>query len=164
MTWLGRLLRGRRLESDLDRELRDHIERQVAAYLSDGLTESEARRRARLEFGGLDQTKELCRDARGTRMVQDFVQDIRYATRVLAKDRGFAAVAIGTLALGSAPTWPSSVSSMPSVLRPLPVRNPQELIGLIRMMNENRPSTSHPAGRPPGRADRNVFGARRIWE
>ncbi len=54
MTWLGRLLRGGRMERELDRELRDHIERQTADYVAAGFGAAEARRRAALEFGGLE--------------------------------------------------------------------------------------------------------------
>ena len=53
MTWWRRLISRRRLETDLDRELRDHLERQVADFVRDGMTESEARRRAALMFGGI---------------------------------------------------------------------------------------------------------------
>ena len=69
MSWWGRLRNRGRAEDELDRELRDHVERQVADHGRAGMPSREARRRARLEFGGLDQVKELCRDARGTRWI-----------------------------------------------------------------------------------------------
>ena len=55
MTWWQRLRHRDRLEGELDRELRDHVERQVADHVRAGMTELEARRRARLEFGGVGQ-------------------------------------------------------------------------------------------------------------
>ncbi len=61
MSWLTRLLRRERLEAQLDAELRDHFERLVRDYMRAGASVQEARRRARLEFGGFDQVKELCR-------------------------------------------------------------------------------------------------------
>ena len=64
MNWWTRLTRRDQLERQLDAELRDHFERLVADYVRDGLAEPDARRKARLEFGGIDQVKEWCRDAR----------------------------------------------------------------------------------------------------
>ena len=67
MTWWRRAFSRDRLESQLDAELRDHFDRLVARFRRARVTaESEARRLARLEFGGLDQVKEACRDERGT--------------------------------------------------------------------------------------------------
>ena len=67
MTWWSRVLSRGRLESQLDAELRDHFDRLVADFIERGYAEAEARRLARLEFGGMDQVKEACRDTRGTR-------------------------------------------------------------------------------------------------
>ena len=93
MSWrqtLQRLWRRDRAEAELDAELRDHVERQVADYVRAGMSARDARRRARLEFGGLDQVKELCRDARGMRWIEDISRDLRYACRRLARDRSLA--------------------------------------------------------------------------
>lgn len=65
MTWWQRLWRHRHVEDRLDAELRDHFDRLVADFAAEGLPPAEAIRRARLEFGGFDQVKEDCRDARG---------------------------------------------------------------------------------------------------
>ena len=100
MSWWRRLRHRDRLDGELDLELRDHVERQVADHVRAGLPEDEARRRARLEFGGLDQIKELCREARGTRWIEDVSRDLRYAFRRLARDRSLAALAVSTLGLG----------------------------------------------------------------
>ena len=103
MSWRQVLqrLRGRdRVEAELDAELRDHVERQVADYVQTGMPVREARRRARLEFGGLDQVKELCRDARGARWIEDISRDLRHAFRRLARDRSLVTLAVTTLGLG----------------------------------------------------------------
>ncbi len=126
MSWWRRLRHRERLEGDLDRELRDHVERQVAEHVRAGLPEDEARRRARLEFGGLDQIKELCRDARGARWLYDLGRDLRYALRrqFTGRRSGVSVFAVAALALGiGAGTAMFSVLDA-VVLRPLPF--PQE--------------------------------------
>ena len=66
MNWFQRLSKTGRMEKELDAELRFHFESQVADKIQAGLTEAEARRATRLEFGGLDQIKQDCRESRGT--------------------------------------------------------------------------------------------------
>lgn len=70
-------------ETELNDELRFHFEQQVAKYRLAGMTEEEARQRARLAFGGHEQVKEDCREARGTSFVENARQDLRYAARQL---------------------------------------------------------------------------------
>ena len=130
MSWWQRLRHRDRLEGELDRELRDHVERQVAEHVRAGLPEREARRRARLEFGGLDQVKETCRDARGVRWIEDIVRDVRYALRRQFKDRhsGVSAIAIAALAIGiGASTAMFSVLDA-VVLEPLPFPQQERLV------------------------------------
>lgn len=91
MTWLSRLIRWNRLEAQLDKELRDHLERQVVDHVAAGMSESEARRRAMIEFRGLEQVKEHCRDARGTRWLEDTLRDLAYCGRTLRRSPRFAA-------------------------------------------------------------------------
>lgn len=87
-----------RHEQQIDQELRFHIERQVADYVASGMTPEEARRRAQIEFGGVEQIKEACRDERGGRWLEQFVQDLRYGARVLGRAR--AAVVVSALVIG----------------------------------------------------------------
>ena len=100
MNWLQRLTRSRRMEKELDSELRFHFESQVADKMKAGASEAEARRSTRLEFGGLDQIKEDCRESRGTIWLQSLVQDLRFGARILARSPAFSATAIVVLALG----------------------------------------------------------------
>lgn len=130
MNWLRRLLQKKQVEQQLDAELRDHFERQVADNIRAGMSEAEARRSARLQFGGLEQVKEECRDARGTRWVESVVQDVRYTLRTLGKSPGFTITAVCTLALGiGANTAIFSVING-VILRPLPYKDPNRLLAV----------------------------------
>jgi predicted permease len=100
VTWLRRWWQRDRLERELDAELRCHVDRLVEDNIRGGMPPDDARRAARLEFGGVEQLKEDCRDARATRWAHDFVQDVGFAARALRKDRAFTALAVMALALG----------------------------------------------------------------
>lgn len=100
MTWWHRLRNRARLEDELDAELRFHFDRLVADSIAGGLSEDEARRRARAEFGGVETIKDACREARGTGWAHDLAQDVRFSARLLLKERRVALVAVLALALG----------------------------------------------------------------
>jgi predicted permease len=89
-----------RTESELERELAAHLGVLEDEYKRRGLTDTEARLAARRAFGGVAQTKELHRDARSFRWLNDLRQDVRFAARALVGAPEFPTVVIGTLALG----------------------------------------------------------------
>lgn len=127
MSWLGRLFTGKRMEIELDKELRFHFEAQVADKMRAGISESEARRLTHLEFGGLEQIKEDCRESRGTMWLESILQDLRFGLRQLRKSPGFAIIAISSLALGiGANTTIFTVTSQ-VLLDKLAVYKPQNL-------------------------------------
>jgi len=100
LSWWRRLLKRPEMERHLDAELRFHFDGLVADNLRAGMSETEAQRSARLQFGGVEQVKEECRDARGTRWIEETFRYIGFAVRSLRKSPIFAATAILILALG----------------------------------------------------------------
>jgi putative ABC transport system permease protein len=127
MRWWRRLLQRDAVERELDAELRYHFDRRIDDLMGEGLGPREARRAARLEFGGLDQIKERCRDARGTRWLEDLLADARYAVRLLRKDRAFAAVAIAALGVGIAVNNTQFSIVDGYCLRGLPIERPDRV-------------------------------------
>ena len=137
MSWLGRLFRIRKMEHELDAELRFHFEAQVADKIADGMSPAEARRTTRLEFGGLEQIKEQTRESRGTLWLASIAQDLRFGARILARSPGFSFTAILVLALGiGVNTLAFSLYNLLS-LQSIPVRDPDTLVSVERRSPEN---------------------------
>ena len=84
-SWWRVLVRQGRLEREMDTELRFHVETFVEDLERHGVPREEALRRSRIEFGGMEQRKEECREARRANVVQNFFQDLGYGLRVLRK-------------------------------------------------------------------------------
>ena len=100
MSWWHRVRHGAAMEQQLDKELRFHLDQHAADLMASGVGPEEARRQARLMMGGPEQVKEGCRDARGTRWLEELRQDTRYGLRMLRQRPGFTAVAVISIALG----------------------------------------------------------------
>lgn len=130
MSWLQRLFSRKRLERDLDKELRFHFESQVDDKVRSGIPESEARRLTRLEFGGMEQIKEDCRESRGTMWLELIVQDIRYGLRQLRKAPAFTLTAVLTLALGIGASTAIFAFVNAVLIKPLPYKEPGRLVHL----------------------------------
>jgi len=115
------------VERELDDELRAHIEYAVEKYEKQGMPHDDALRRARLEFGGVEQAKEACREERGIAGLESILRDLRYALRSLMKRPAFALTVIATLALGIGANTAIFTLVDALLLRPLPVRHPEQL-------------------------------------
>ncbi len=122
------LLQRTRVEGETEEELRAHVQHRADDLERLGMTRTEAERRARIEFGGHESFKEECREALSTRILEVFLQDLRFSFRMLRKSPGFAAVAILTLALGIGANTAIFTLLDQILLRSLPVQDPQQLV------------------------------------
>jgi predicted permease len=130
-------------ERSMAAEMRHHMEAYADDLVRRGLTVDEARRRARVEFGSAAEAQEACREARGIRVFDELRQDLRYASRQLARSPGFAAAAVLSLALGIGANS-AIFGLMDAVLfRTVPVANPGELYFLAHGEGEDLHTASN---------------------
>ncbi|PYY01385.1 MAG: hypothetical protein DMG64_14445 [Acidobacteria bacterium] len=125
---LRTLFMRKRVESELNREFKFHLEEQIAENLAAGMTADEARYTALRRIGGITQLQERCREERGLHWVETTLRDTHYALRLLRKAPAFTAVAVLSLALGIGANTAifSLIDSI--LLNSLPVKDPQQLV------------------------------------
>ncbi|MPZ21757.1 MAG: FtsX-like permease family protein, partial [Luteitalea sp.] len=141
------LVRRRRLERELDEEIVAHLEQAEQDYLRAGLSPEEARRAARLSFGGPEQVRAMHREVRGFRPLAAVVQDARFGLRSLMKQPAFAAAAIVTLALGIGAN--TAIFSVVDgvLLRPTPFEQMDRLV-MVWETDRNGDTVREPASFP----------------
>jgi putative ABC transport system permease protein len=167
-SWSRAMLRRSRMESEMDAELRFHLEEYAEDLMRGGVPRQEAMRRARLEFGGIERIKEEVREARGVTFLDQLIQDLRYGARMFRKSPSFTAVAVLTLALGiGANTAIFSVVNA-VLLSPLPYIDANRLMLVKEVLPNTGPEPFNVSGPDISQIEKlnHVFegvGGFRVW-
>jgi len=139
--WFSRLagLFGKeRRDRDLADEMESHLQMHTEDNLRAGMTAEEARRQALIKLGGIEQTKENYRDRRGVLWLETLLHDVRFGWRMLAKSPGVTFVIVVTLALGIGANTAIFGIVNGFLLRPLPVKNPEQ-IAVLAIQQKDAP-------------------------
>lgn len=139
MAWLRRLLirfrstfSHRCQDQELDAEMASHLDFAIEENINRGMSREEARRQALVRFGGVEQAKQQHREARGLPALEILWQDLRYAVRILRRDRSFALLAIVILAFGTGGTTAMFSIIHAVLLKPLAYQEPGRVVLLTR--------------------------------
>jgi putative ABC transport system permease protein len=159
---LRTLLNREAVEEELDEELRLHLEMQAEAYVRQGMTPEAARRRAVLDFGGVEGHREAARDARGLRWLEETFSDLRLALRSLARTPGFTVVAVATLALGIGANTTIFSAANAFVLRPADAVDPGRLLRIHRTEHSPLPYDEFRYVREHARSFTGLFAERNV--
>lgn len=127
------------LDHELNEEIRFHLERQIELNVSSGLSPQEARYAALRSFSGVEQAKELCREARGVRLFEDLWQDLRSGFRMLRKNLGFTLVAVLSIGFGIGLVSTAFSFINAAMFRSLPLPDSGKL---VRIQDDNFPAYS----------------------
>ena len=141
---LSWILRRDRAEHQLDDEVRSFVELSAADKMRAGVPAAEARRLALLEIGGVEQLKEQVRAGRHGALLDDLGRDVRYAFRLFGRQRTFAAVIVGTLALGIGANTAIFSIIDGLLLRTLPIEDPERLAQLATAPPSEQRSWTYP--------------------
>jgi predicted permease len=133
------LFQKQKLDAQMDDEMRSHIELQAQENIAGGMNPEEAHYAALRQFGWVESIKDTCREQRGVSWIENLGQDVRYGSRILRRNPGFATVAVLTLALGIGANTAIFTVINTLLLRSLPVKDPGELVSLS-VVERDRPS------------------------
>ena len=125
-------------ERSMAEEMQFHVDRETERLIADGMTREEARRTARVAFGGVEQMKEAARDAWGTRLLDELRRDFIYALRLTRKQAGFSTIVALSLALGLGATLTVFNLTYNVLYAPLALPHPEQLVAPMRITKNNR--------------------------
>ncbi|HTT24385.1 MAG TPA: ABC transporter permease [Candidatus Sulfotelmatobacter sp.] len=136
------LLHKQRVERDLDEEVRAYLDQVIDEKIQSGLSPQEARRRALIELGGVEQVKEQVREVRIGAFLETLINDARLGFRVLRKDRGFTVMAVLTLGLGIGANTAIFSITEATLLRSWQARSPERLVKIVAQTRDGEDTFS----------------------